>query len=128
MLEILKFPNPRLKEKAEPVTEFTPWLHRLLDQMAEAMYAANGIGLAAIQVGEPLRLFVIDAGSQEDQPRKLHEFVNPRLSGGQGKIAFEEGCLSVPGYTDEVQRKERILVDYQDRHGQPQRMAAEGLM
>ncbi len=128
MLEILKFPDPRLKEKSQPVTEFTPELHRLLDQMAETMYGANGIGLAAPQVGRTLRAFVIDIGAQSDGPRKLHEFVNPKLSNAQGKIAFEEGCLSVPGFTEEVQRKAKITVHFQDRFGNPQVMQADDLL
>jgi peptide deformylase len=128
MLEILKFPDPRLKEKSLPVTEFNAELHRLLDQMAETMYSANGIGLAAPQVGKTLRAFVIDIGAQEGEIRKLHEFINPRLSNGQGKISFEEGCLSVPGFTEEVQRKSAITVHFQDRDGEPQVMQAEKLL
>lgn len=127
-LEILQYPDPRLKEKGEPVTEFNAELHKLLDDMAETMYAANGIGLAATQVGEKRRLFVIDIGEQEEKPRKLYEFINPKIEKGQGKITFEEGCLSVPNYTDEVTRKEKITVRYQDRHGMPQTLEAEGLL
>jgi len=128
MLEILKFPDPRLKRIAEPVREFGTKLHGLLDEMAETMYAADGIGLAAPQVGESLRLFVIDLGPGEKRKAKLHEFINPVLKDGEGSIAFEEGCLSVPGVTEEVKRKEKITVSYQDRNGKKLEMTAEGLL
>jgi len=128
MLEILKYPDPKLKEVAREVDKFDKKLHHLLDQMAETMYGANGIGLAAPQVGESLRLFVIDLGPMEDQPAKLYEFINPVIESGDGKIVFEEGCLSVPGVTEEVVRKERVSVSYQDRNGESHRMVAEGLL
>jgi len=128
MLEILKYPDPRLKEVAEPVTDFGPSLHKLLDEMAKTMYAADGIGLAAPQVGVGLRLFVIDLGPGENRKPKLHEFINPELSSGEGSIAFEEGCLSVPGITEEVKRNEKITVRYQDRNGKKLEMVAEELL
>src|SRR4051812_517280 len=128
MLEILKYPDPRLKQVSKPVTEFGPKLHTLLDEMAVAMYAANGVGLAAPQVGELQRLFLIDVGTEEKQDRKLYEFINPKLSDGQGKIAFEEGCLSVPGVTEEVWRKEQITVTFQDRNGKERSMTALDLL
>ena len=132
-LDILQFPDPKLKEIGLPVKKFDASLHKLLDDMAETMYAADGIGLAATQVDKKLRLFVIDIGEQEDEdgnvtPRKLYEFINPVLSKGAGKITFEEGCLSVPNFTDEVTRKERIVAKYQDRHGVPQTLEAEDLL
>lgn len=130
-LEILQYPDPKLKEIGEPVTKFDAELHKLLDDMTETMYSANGIGLAATQVGKKLRLFVIDIGEPKedgDPPRKLYEFINPQISKGQGKVTFEEGCLSVPNYTDEVTRKESILVKYQDRFGAPQTLEAHGLL
>lgn len=129
MLDILKYPDPRLKEVSEPVTEFGLALHTLLDEMAETMYAANGIGLAAPQVNHRIRAFVIDLGEQEDgTPKQLHEFINPKLSGGEGKIVYEEGCLSVPGLAEEVTRKSTITVDYQDRHGKKHTLHADGLL
>lgn len=128
MLEILKYPDPRLKRIAKPVEKFGKDLHQLLDEIAETMYGANGIGLAAPQVGESLRLFVIDLGPSEDQKAKLYEFINPILDSGEGKISFEEGCLSVPGVTEEVIRKEKISVTYQDRNGKTHQMLAEGLL
>jgi peptide deformylase len=128
ILEILKYPDPRLYEKSEPVTEFTPQLHKLLDDMVETMYSANGVGLAAAQVGELLRLFVVDIGAAEEEHRRVYEFINPVLSDGAGSIKFEEGCLSVPGVSEEVSRKKQVRIDYQDRFGKPQTMHAEGLL
>jgi peptide deformylase len=92
------------------------------------MYAAQGIGLAATQVGRKLRLFVIDLGPHDSEPGKLMEFINPVLREPQGKTAFEEGCLSVPGFTEEVNRSEMITVDYQDRFGNPQSLRAHDLL
>ena len=128
ILEILKYPDPLLKDPSKPVTKFDGELHRLLDDMAATMYAANGVGLAGPQVGRHLRLFVIDIVENKEAPRKLQEFINPELSKGEGKIAFEEGCLSVPGITEAVQRKAKIAVKYQDRHGKPQTLVAEELL
>lgn len=128
ILEILKYPDPRLKEVGDPVTQFDTELHQLLDDMAETMYASEGIGLAATQVGKKLRLFVIDLGPQDSQPGKLLEFINPVLSEPQGKIAFEEGCLSVPGFTEEVNRSEMITVTYQDRFGNSHTLRAQDLL
>ena len=127
-LEILKYPDPRLTEVSRPVEKFDEKLHKLLDDMAETMYAANGIGLAAPQVNLKSRIFVIDLGEDEERPAKRYEFINPKLSGAGGKIVFEEGCLSVPGFTEEVTRKDQITVDFQDRDGKPQRIQAEGLL
>jgi peptide deformylase len=128
MLEILKYPDPRLKEHGKPVEAFDGELHTLLDEMARAMYAASGIGLAATQVGEPLRLFIIDLGLQEGYPQRLYEFINPKIKNAAGTVSFEEGCLSVPGVTEQVKRKADIVVEFQDRFGNPQSMAAEGLL
>jgi peptide deformylase len=128
MLEILKYPDERLKQISKPVTEFGPKLHKLLDDMAITMYSANGVGLAAPQVGEFIRLFLIDCGTEEKGDKRLYEFINPKLSGGQGKITYEEGCLSVPGVTEEVVRKEQITVVFQDRNGKEQTMQATDLL
>jgi len=129
MLTIIKYPDARLKEVSRPVTKFDGELHKLLDAMAVTMYGANGVGLAAIQVGQPLRLFLADISwSEDDGSKKLYEIINPKLHDGEGKIVFEEGCLSVPGVTEEVTRKNHIVVDYQDRNGNPQQLVAEGLL
>jgi peptide deformylase len=128
MLKILHYPDPRLAEVSVPVTKFDEKLHKLLDGMAETMYEADGIGLAAPQVDERIRVFIIDLGDQEGQPKKKWEFINPKLSNGEGKIVFEEGCLSVPGLTEEVTRKERVTLNYQDRFGKARKLEAEGLL
>lgn len=128
MLEILKYPDPRLKKVSKPVVEFDSDLHKLLDDMARTMYAADGIGLAAPQVGESIRVFVIDLGSSENKKNKLFEFINPEITEAGGKISFEEGCLSVPGVTEEVSRSEQITVHFQDRFGARQEMQASGLL
>lgn len=128
MLEILKYPDPRLKEKSQPVVVFDESLHALLDAMVQTMYAANGIGLAAPQVGRLLRAFVIDLGLQEGYPQRLYEFINPQIKQAAGSIKFEEGCLSVPGVAEQVTRKADIVVEYQDRFGAHQSMAIDGLL
>ncbi len=128
MLEILTYPDPRLKQISKPVTEFDANFHSLLDQMAVTMYASNGIGLAAPQVGHFVRAFIVDISSQDENRTRLMEFVNPRFSNGKGKIDFEEACLSVPGASEFVRRKSDIVVDYQDRFGNPQSLEASGLL
>ncbi len=128
ILEILKYPDPRLQEISESVEEFDARLHELLDSMAETMYSADGIGLAAPQVDRLARIFIIDIGSQDENHQRIYEFINPVLSNGEGKIIFEEGCLSVPGIAEEVQRKQSITVNFQDRTGKPQTMEAQGLL
>lgn len=127
-MEILKYPDPRLNRKSVPVAKFDSSLHKFLDEMAVTMYHAKGVGLAAPQVGETLRIFVIDIGASENENQKLWEFINPVISQGQGSIAYEEGCLSVPGVTAEVKRKATITVDYKDRFGKAQKLEAEGLL
>ena len=128
MLEILKYPDPRLKQVSQDVTTFDGKLHKLLDDMAVTMYAANGVGLAAIQVGEPIRVFLVDIGEADKGTQKLLEFINPKITKGEGKIVYEEGCLSVPGVTEEVTRRGKIVVKFHDRFGKEQEMEADGLM
>jgi peptide deformylase len=128
MLEILKYPDPRLKQVSQPVVSFDKSLHQLLDGMAEAMYAADGVGLAAPQVAAFIRVFIVDIGANESEPRpELYEFINPKLSNGSGKISFEEGCLSVPGIAEEVSRYATITIDFQDRYGKTKSIDAQGL-
>lgn len=129
MLEILKFPDERLHTVSKSIEQYNEELHDLLDQMAETMYAANGVGLAAPQVGHFIRCFVIDLGPQkEGEASRLYEFINPNIVKGSGKIVFEEGCLSVPGIAEEVTRKEKVSVEFQDRVGSPKTLEAEGLL
>jgi peptide deformylase len=111
---ILEFPDPRLRTRAQPVTRFDADLHRVVDDMLETMYAAPGIGLAATQVDVHQRLVVIDISADRNDPLIL---INPEILSREGEIATEEGCLSVPGYFDEVKRAAKIRVRAQDRDG-----------
>jgi peptide deformylase len=111
---ILEFPDPRLRTRARPVTRFDADLRRVIDDMLETMYAAPGIGLAATQVDVHQRLIVIDISADHNDPLVL---INPEILSREGEIATEEGCLSVPGYFDEVKRASRIRVRAQDRDG-----------
>lgn len=128
MLDILKYPDERLKQVSTPVERFDASLHQLLDDMAVTMYHSNGIGLAAPQVGQFIRLFIIDIASVDSNSKHLQEFINPKISNGEGKTVFEEGCLSVPGVTEEVVRKEKITVTFHDRFGKEQQLTTDGLL
>lgn len=111
---ILEFPDPRLRTRARPVTRFDAELHRVVDDMLETMYAAPGIGLAGTQVDFHQRLIVIDVSADHNDPLIL---ANPEILSREGEVATEEGCLSVPGYFDEVKRASRIRLRAQDRDG-----------
>lgn len=128
LLKILHYPDPRLKQISKPVEKFDAFLHQLLDDMHETMLYANGIGIAAAQVGHPLRAFILDFGLQEGYPPERFEFINPVLSNLAGRASFEEGCLSVPGVGESVVRSATVTVSYQDRHGKQHSLKAEGLM
>jgi peptide deformylase len=125
LLQILTYPDPRLREKAQPVDAVDAQLRQFIDDMAQTMYAAKGIGLAATQVGVAKRVVVIDLSAERDQPQVL---INPRIVARDGVQVYEEGCLSVPDVFEEVERAERITVSYLDRDGQPQQMDADGLL
>ncbi|MGA8260734.1 MAG: peptide deformylase [Arenicellales bacterium] len=125
LLDILVYPDPRLRRVAEKVEVFDGSLHRLIDDMAETMYEAPGIGLAAIQVNVPRRVIVMDLSESKNE---LREFVNPRVIEKDGCLESEEGCLSVPDVYAPVTRAERIVVEAQDRHGKPFSLNAEGLL
>ncbi|MCS6995633.1 MAG: peptide deformylase [Casimicrobiaceae bacterium] len=124
-LTILEYPDPRLKRVAAPVTEFTPELKQLVADMAETMYAAPGIGLAATQVDVHKQVIVVDISEARND---LKVFVNPRIIAAEGEAKREEGCLSVPGYYDTVTRAERITVEAEDVEGQTFRLEADGLL
>lgn len=118
-LTILTFPDPRLRTKATPVDTVDAALNRLIDDMFETMYAAPGIGLAATQVDVHRRLFVVDVSAESSEPYVL---INPEILEKDGATVTEEGCLSVPGYFEEVERAEHIRVRYLDRHGVEQEL------
>jgi len=122
---ILHYPDPRLRQVAKPVPAVDDTVRQLVDDMAETMYAAPGIGLAAIQVNVPLRVVVIDISETRDQ---LQVFINPEIVEQTGKQVFEEGCLSVPGIYDEVERAHHVRVRALDRLGQPFEIEADDLL
>ncbi|RRQ21835.1 peptide deformylase [Thiohalobacter thiocyanaticus] len=124
-LEILHFPDPRLRHKAAPVPEVDDEIRRLVDDMFETMYAAPGIGLAATQVNVAKRLLVIDISEEGDDPRV---FINPEILETSGTEEMQEGCLSVPGIYETVQRADWVRVRALDRDGQPFELEAEGLL
>jgi len=125
--EILEYPDPRLREVAKPVAEVTPEIQALVDDMAETMYDAPGVGLAAPQIGENHRIFVIDC-AEEDEPSQLLVFINPEIFEKDGQVVWNEGCLSFPGVREEIKRAERVKVRALARNGKPFELAAEGLL
>jgi peptide deformylase len=124
-LRILEFPDPRLRTKAKPVKAVDDQLRQLIDDMFETMYDAPGIGLAATQVDVHRRLLVADVSSEKTEPWVL---INPVIIEQDGVEVTEEGCLSVPGYYEEVERAEHIKVRYLDRDGKEQESEFDGLL
>jgi peptide deformylase len=126
ILEILEFPDPRLRTVAKPVETVDDALRKLIDDMIETMYAASGIGLAASQVDVHQRLLVIDVSEERDQPQV---FINPRITPLTDDLApYEEGCLSVPGFYEKVERPARVRIQALDRDGEPLDIEAEGML
>ena len=125
LLPILEYPDPRLKKVAAPVAAVTADVRKLVRDMAETMYAAPGVGLAATQVNVHRRVIVIDISDHKDD---LRVFINPELLSADGEAECEEGCLSVPGYYDKVTRAARIRVRALDEHGETFELDAEGLL
>jgi peptide deformylase len=124
-LPILEYPDPRLKKVAAPVAAVTSEIRKLVRDMADTMYAAPGVGLAATQVNVHKRVIVIDVSEHKDE---LRVFINPELLSAEGEAECEEGCLSVPGYFDKVTRAARIRVRAQDEHGETFELDTEGLL
>jgi len=126
VLSILRYPDPRLHRVAEPVREVDDRIRQLVRDMAETMYAAPGIGLAATQVDVHLRVLVIDVSEARDQ---LRVFINPEIvARSDDSKVYEEGCLSVPGIYDEVERPDRVTVRALDENGRPFTLEADGLL
>ena len=125
ILEIIEYPDPRLRTKARPVDNVDKPIRLLIDDMLETMYAAPGIGLAASQVDVHQRIIVIDVSENRDEP---HAFINPHLQTDGDPVETEEGCLSVPGFYEPVTRFERVRVTYLDRNGQSITLDAEGML
>jgi peptide deformylase len=127
LLRILHYPDPILKRVAAPVQVFDPALKTLAADMAETMYAAPGVGLAAPQVGISQRLVVIDCAPKGTPPQLL-QVVNPEIVGREGETFEEEGCLSIPSYFARVPRSAQVRVRFLDLDGKPQELTAEGLL
>ncbi|HEY0973276.1 MAG TPA: peptide deformylase [Solimonas sp.] len=127
LLQILHHPDPRLRQKAQPVTAFGADLQQLIDDMFETMYDAPGVGLAATQVGIAQRLAVMDCSEDKAKPQPM-VIINPEILEPADLQDMEEGCLSVPGVADKVARYNRLRLRALDRHGQPFELEAEGLM
>ncbi|MEL7486515.1 MAG: peptide deformylase [Pseudomonadota bacterium] len=126
--EILTAPDPRLREKSKPVDAVDDDIRALMDDMLETMYDAPGIGLAAIQVGVPKRIIVMDLAREDEEPAPRY-FVNPVIGDPSEETKpYEEGCLSVPEFYEEVERPAACIVEYLDYDGAPQRLEAEGLL
>lgn len=130
LLEVHTFPDPILRKKAAPVTVFDQELAETVDSMLETMYEEKGIGLAAVQVAILERIVVIDlkSGEEDHSLREPHMFINPRITDSSGETVSEEGCLSVLDFRAEIQRSERIRLEYQDAQGEPREMQVDGLM
>jgi peptide deformylase len=124
-LDILTFPDPRLRNHATPVDEVDDNVRRIVDDMFETMYAAPGIGLAATQVNIAKRIIVIDVSEEHDSPVCL---INPEILERTGEEQMEEGCLSVPGFYEPVTRAEKIRVRALDRNGDPFELETDGLL
>ena len=125
MQEILRYPDPRLRHKAKPVTDFNPEIAQIADEMLKTMYAENGIGLSATQVNIQKSILVVDVSKDRDTPMCL---VNSEITDRKGEEVMEEGCLSVPGVYAEVKRAEQITVSAFDTEGKPLNIEADGLL
>lgn len=143
ILKILTFPDPRLREVAKPVEKFGPDLKKLAEDMLETMYDANGIGLAAPQIGELVRMLVIDTRPRDEKGRRYKQdemsemesavtqplvLINPEIVKGEGKTTFDEGCLSVPGYYETVERFNVVEVKAYDVDGKEFTLKTDGLL
>jgi peptide deformylase len=125
--EILIWPHPVLKQVARPVERVDDDIRRLLDDMAETMYAADGVGLAAPQVGELVRCIVIDTSPKQEGQKLIH-LVNPEIIASEGLTTYTEGCLSIPGEAEEVERAARVRVRALGRDGKPFELDCDGLL
>lgn len=141
ILDVLRFPDPRLRKKAKPIEKLTPELKTLAENMLETMYEFNGIGLAATQVGQEVRLLVMDTRPKENGRYKTEDFTeleltvkqpvvifNPEIVATEGETTFDEGCLSVPGYFETVSRYDYVEVRGLDEKGEPLVIKTDGLL
>jgi len=125
VLDILEYPDPRLRKTAAPVGVVNAEIRRLVRDLTETMYSAPGVGLAATQVDVHKRVIVIDVTAVRND---LKVFINPEIFAAEGESDCEEGCLSLPGYYDKVRRAARVSVRALDEHGAPFHLAAEGML
>ena len=125
LLDILEYPDPRLRKVAAPVAAVTAEVQKLVRDMAETMYSAPGVGLAATQVNVHKRVIVIDVSETRND---LRVFINPEILSAEGEAESEEGCLSVPGYYDKVVRAEKITVRAQNEHGESFELSTDGML
>ncbi len=128
--EVITYPNPLLRKKSEDVVEFNEELHTLLDDMYETMIDHAGVGLAAIQVAVPKNILIICLPDENDVQthETIIEAINPKITHKDGEQIFTEGCLSVPGFNEDIKRAQHIVVTYQDRNGVAQEMEAEDFL
>ena len=127
VLKICTFPNPVLKQKSRPIPKIDPKVLQLVQDMAETMYSAPGVGLAAPQVGHSLRVAVIDV-TPADQPKNLLVLINPEIVAAEGECTWDEGCLSVPDCNEEVKRSKKVVVRYQNLQGESAEITGEELL
>jgi peptide deformylase len=129
-LSIVEYPDKRLREKSKEVKNFDEKLHKLLDAMHPFMIETNGIGLAAIQVNHPIRALILNLPNEdgEQPPENLLEIINPVITSKSGETSYQEGCLSVPKFYEDVTRYEKITLNYQDRHGNTKSLEADELL
>lgn len=132
ILPIITYPDKRLKLVSKPVIEFDADLHTFLDDMYETMIQTNGIGLAAIQVDRAIDVLIINLPNDDEEGAQdkanLLEIINPEITHNEGTTVYQEGCLSVPKFYEDVERFETIGITYQDRHGKVCSLEAEGLL
>jgi len=129
-LTIVEYPDKKLREKSKEVISFDEKLHRLLDSMYPVMMNTNGIGLAAIQVAYPIRALILNIPDEDgEQPREnLLEIINPVVTHKDGESVYQEGCLSVPSFYEDIARFETVTINYQDRDANTKTIEADGLL
>ena len=129
-LQIVEYPDKKLKEKSKKVEKFDADLHELLDSMYPLMINTNGIGLAAIQVAHAVQALILNIPNEDgEQPKEnLIEMINPVITSRSGESVYQEGCLSVPNFYEDIVRDEVISVNYQDRDGNTKTLEADGLL
>lgn len=129
VLEVLTYPDKKLFVESQEVKNFDEKLFKFLDDMYETMINKKGIGLAAIQVGNPIRAVIINLYNEDKQDKKdLLELINPVIVKKDGEITYQEGCLSVPGYYEDVTRAKNVYIKYQDRYGKEHELEADELL